>query len=737
MLTLRSPSRIIVKNSKQLVRSYASQTSGGGKSRSVKTIVAGSALATSFGVGGAIAYASVDSQFRDELEKTIPGLEFILENMLGRKSIQVEEQQYKTNIINKPNIEVKTSPRPADGEQNEPKKTIQVPFVPPPPPPPLPILKTLKSPPIENDNGLEILSAHQNEDLIETVKLSNNVINEAANVEESEVHNQKVIEFVPEGRSRISKEETVKDDEFSIDSTPNIENTSLEKVLIELCKDMKVIVEEAVKSYQKSSEKTSEHLKIMQEVLESNLTKKDETAWNKMFDAAQAKSDATKVAEIKEKEAVAAIDNVIDMITAGRKNKTTAHNLQLMVAEDCASQAIQLLEETKNKGADLISKVKAMEDYRDIIEDGRKQFHKEMTSLMPDINLGEKGGKLSEDELNMFITHAYKKVLSLQQEVARQQTIEQEKFNKALEKQKIDIQMGQSDKLEQALEKQARDLALEHEIKMKQAKEDTEKEIRSQLRRQAAAHSDHIQDILDVQEAELSRNHDHEQSEVLSNVRSKYLNELAALSGVVNGLTHSLEERYEQDKRVVTAQKLWIACAGFDSSLATMKPLMSEVVTVKAAARSSDEFVNTILSSISPLALDRGVYSMENLCERFVKVEKVARKVASVGEGGSLVRYGLSYLQSMLTVSLETRPSSEPEEPLDTSALSTDELISLAKFSLERENLARAVQYLALLNGEAGRVVSGWLEEARLRLETKQAVDALLAHAVSEGGVSW
>ena len=53
--------------------------------------------------------------------------------------------------------------------------------------------------------------------------------------------------------------------------------------------------------------------------------------------------------------------------------------------------------------------------------------------------------------------------------------------------------------MEQALEKQAKDLALEHEIKMKQAKEDTEKEIRSQLRRQAAAHSDHIQDILDVQ----------------------------------------------------------------------------------------------------------------------------------------------------------------------------------------------------------------------------------------------
>ena len=34
-----------------------------------------------------------------------------------------------------------------------------------------------------------------------------------------------------------------------------------------------------------------------------------------------------------------------------------------------------------------------------------------------------------------------------------------------------------------------------------------ENEMRSQLRRQAAAHSDHIQDVLEVQQTELGRHH--------------------------------------------------------------------------------------------------------------------------------------------------------------------------------------------------------------------------------------
>ena len=48
-----------------------------------------------------------------------------------------------------------------------------------------------------------------------------------------------------------------------------------------------------------------------------------------MFEAASAKSDAIRLAEVREKEAEAAIRNVLESIEAGRKNKSTATNPQV------------------------------------------------------------------------------------------------------------------------------------------------------------------------------------------------------------------------------------------------------------------------------------------------------------------------------------------------------------------------------------------------------------------------
>merc|ERR1712183_741339 len=116
---------------------------------------------------------------------------------------------------------------------------------------------------------------------------------------------------------------------------------------------------------------------------------------------------------------------------------------------------------------------------------------------------------------------------------------------------------------------------------------------------------------------------------------------MGTLSGVVSGLSTSMQARQDQDKKAVKSQMLWIACSGLDAAMHdTMKPLIGEVVMIKTAAMPGDNFVHGVLSSLSPLALDRGVYSLNNLKERFNKVEKVARRVAWVGEdGGSLLKY--------------------------------------------------------------------------------------------------
>lgn len=736
---------------------------GGGGGGRVTKVVGGSVLFTSLGVGGSVIYAGVDDQFRLLVEDNVPGADVVMEMVHGKmttpatetvqdipkhrisSAVMVTNPSSETEKIKKEVEQVSPPPQPVlDVPTPTPLPVLDVP--PPqqpvldvpsplesvldvPPPPPQIVPDNLTSPPTLLDDNVTPESAII--DIIAT---------QEKDLEPGKVITPKIstgkdesVEVIKED-TKVSEEKPTSDGtEDVINITPEIENRSLETVLVELSKEMKEVVEDAVIGYEVATEKVTNHMNLMKEVLETNLTSKDEPAWNNMFEAAVAKSDATKLADLKEKEAIAAIENVIEIIAAGRKNKVTANNLELMVAEEAANSAIAMLEKAKAQGNALKNELKVMEDYRDLVEAGREEFHKEMASIMPDVKLGEKNGKLSEDELNMFITHAYKKVLHLQQELARQQTLEQEKFKKALDKQKMDIQLGVSEKMETELSKQAKELTMEQEKKMNTLKETLEKDIRAQLKRQAGAHSDHLQDMLSVQEAELSRSHQHDLSEELYRIRTSHMEKLSTLSGVVSGLSTSMQARQEQDKKAVKSQMLWIACSGLDAAMDTMKPLIGEVVMIKTAAMPGDNFVHGVLSSLSPLALDRGVYSLNNLKERFNKVEKVARRVAWVGEeGGSLFKYGLSYLQSVLMVDLSTRTPVEQEMGTDFSTLSQSDILTMAKHSLERNNLARAVQYATMLKGEASMVVADWLCEARLTMETRQAVEALVVHSMGE-----
>ena len=115
------------------------------------------------------------------------------------------------------------------------------------------------------------------------------------------------------------------------------------------------------------------------------------------------------------------------------------------------------------------------------------------------------------------------------------------------------------------------------------------------------------------------------------------------------------------------------------------------------------------------MALERGVYTEDSLKERWLGVERVARRVANIGQGGgSLFSYGLSYLQSVLLLDLSSRSPSQLQDEVDPATFSPNDLVNLARHSLDRADLAQAVQYVTLLQGEPGRVARDWLEEARL-----------------------
>jgi len=749
-------------------------SSGGGGGGGAIKAAAATLLLTGGGLGGAVAYASVDDDFRKLLEESVPGSDQVLELLIGApapppppppKPAVSKLKIPSSVVVTKP----KEQPQPVQASEpvkavepalKEEEKSVEAPMPPMPPmeplkvpepeliPPPEPAAAPVVEVPVEVPVE-EIKPEAVVEAVAEPVETAPTVPEPAAeSVPEPVVEPvaEPVVEPVAESVPETAPEASVPVEAapaFAI--SPDIDNSSLETVLEELTKEMKTTVDNAVSGYEVSSDAVLNHINIMQKVLESNLTVKDDAAWNEMFEAAVAKSDATKAAEIKEREAIAAIDNVIESIAAGRKNRTTSTNPALLVAEEEANRAIYQLEQAKVKGTAIQGEAKVMEEYRELVEAGKQQFQKEMASIMPDVKLGEQSGKLTEDELNMFITHAYRKVLFLQQELAKQQTLEQERFKKALEKQRLETQMVATEKIESELERQKRDLELEHERRMAVIRDEAEGEMRAQLRRQAAAHSDHLADVLSVQAAELTRKNDHILDEKLSAAKSEYLTSLSALSGTVNGLTEALTARSSADKASLRAQGLWLACTGLVASLGKgnskadtwegrLLPLAPDLKSIEGAAGEEDAFVKTVVGSVSKVAMERGVYTEDSLKERWAAVERVARKVAAVGDqGGSLLSYGLSYLQSVLLVDLTTRAPCEGEAAIDPASLSSIDLVNLARHSLDRGNLARAVQYVTLLRGESGRVARDWLEEARLTLEARQAAEALVAHAASQG----
>jgi len=768
-------------------------SSSGG--RVIPKILGTSLVISATTVGGVVGYSAVDKEFRKMVEDSVPGTSELMELVLGKEEedisppkplpsklripssvvITIPQVEEKKPVMDDPpqephssltstSQELSTPAVPpasleiSDVEVSEPVKDIPLTIAAVEDVPPVEIpAKTEVSEPVAEipSSSAEITTTPEvppppvelppeitvNDDEKEKVLLPVNVEVVGVNVT-AEVEKLSNNESITTSEREEKEEKEKVASSTSVGAFDDAENMSLEGTLLDLCQEMQAMVTVAVSGYESSSEAVETHMNIMQKVLESNLTVKDESVWNEMFVAAQNKSEKDKSAEKMEKEAMAAIANVLESISAGRRNKVTSINPKLVLAEEEANQAIYKLDQAKSRRAVVQSKASVMEEYKDLVEAGREQFHKEMASIMPDVKLGEKNGKLTEEELNMFITHAYKKVLFLQQEVAKQQTLEQERFKKALDKQRMETETLATNHLQGELERQAREMEVEHEKKMAAIKEDGEAELRAQLKRQAAAHTDHLADVLNVQEAELTRHHQHEMAEQVDSLTSKHAVTLANLSGTVTGLETAVEARATSDSASLASQALWLACANLNTTVNTgevtassweekLKPLVKDVEMVKTVA-GGDKLVEVVLASISPVALERGVYTEDSLKERFVKVEKAARRVAGVGEeGGSLLAFGLSYLQSILMVNLEERSPVGNLVGVDMSKVSTIDLVSMAKHSLDRGDLARAVQVIALVKGEAGRVVSDWLGEARLTLETMQAVQVVTLHSLA------
>lgn len=196
--------------------------------------------------------------------------------------------------------------------------------------------------------------------------------------------------------------------------------------------------------------------------------------------------------------------------------------------------------------------------------------------------------------------------------------------------------------------------------------------------------------------------------------------------------------REKLDREEESSRVLWLLCQRLNSALKSdpkegvssepqqiLKNLSETIDKLTAESEKEpriDSLTKLALKSIPKRVIDNGVYSEDALIRRFEKVDTLCKRVSLVDEeNSSLVRYALSYLQSMLIVDRSSISDQElKNEETDVSKLGTYDILARIKHHLRDRNLEMSLRYANQLRGEPRKVASDWIRDVRHHLEVRQ-----------------
>ncbi len=156
-------------------------------------------------------------------------------------------------------------------------------------------------------------------------------------------------------------------------------------------------------------------------------------------------------------------------------------------------------------------------------------------------------------------------------------------------------------------------------------------------------------------------------------------------------------------------------------------------VTSLLESAKDDLFVLATLNSIPAQALQggEGIQSEQQIRTRFENVRRTCRNVALVPpEGAGPLTYLLSHIQAFLT--FRRAPLPEVIQYSELEKMDTYAILYLAEKRMTAGDLAGVVDCMAFLKGEPMRIASDWLQDARLYLETRQAIELLQTYMRSK-----
>ncbi|XP_035856135.1 MICOS complex subunit MIC60 isoform X2 [Sander lucioperca] len=730
----------------QQCRHYTAGESSGGAAK----VVAAGLLTVGGGIGGTVLYAKWDHKFRAAVENNVPYSDWLLGLALGPASQdsglpvkkQVETAQ-PPSMMDKP---VKASKAKSEKKAKEAAES------------PIPTQSIEEISQEASAEATHIISAMGE---VPSVPAPCDTEGTAAKEECKECHGHEdtpVTAVVHPDTESPALTEPLKErpveevtailaqqDQEEQDTLASV-SASLEDSLASSAK----ATLQAIGAQEAALQAIARHTHKLKEAMEAEVPPEEKSAqWKELeatiADRTSAVTDA-ETALLKANEALNSLKSVID---ESKGLKVSAVRPLVLAAEENLHNMVVDLDKVVTKVQSAESEAKVVSQYSELVNEAKQQFQREVTSLTPEIQANWKSltGKLSADDLNALIAHAHRRIDQLNRELAEQRVREQIHIEASLEQQRLEDQKALEKAVSTALQHYKEDARLEQERKLSELREVMEAEMRTQLRRQAAAHQDHVQDVLKVQEQELRADAEQVLSSKLLEQETRYRQlsqeqldnftlDVNTAYARLKGVEEAIDSHVVAEEEARKAHLLWLSVEALNYTLKTADaevptmPLEGAAQAVRDSCRDND-FAMALASALPEESLQRGVYSEASLRARFNSLRSLARRVALIDEThNSLYQYFLSYLQAALL--FESKQEAPPSQ-LSSEDLDPFRLLSYASYCLEHGDLELAAKLMNQLRGEARRVAEDWLTEARLTLETKQVISLLSAYANAVG----
>ena len=273
----------------------------------------------------------------------------------------------------------------------------------------------------------------------------------------------------------------------------------------------------------------------------------------------------------------------------------------------------------------------------------------------------------------------------------------------------------------------------EQELKWREEYENERERLSQSYRQRLSAELDSAQKVSDEksknslleQEIALQKNFMDSVKHSVETEREGRLSKLDALSTSVEELEKLTGEWNSVVDATLQTQHLQVALEAVRAKIADSDfptPFTSELVALKEVSRSNDT-VNAAISSIQPVAYQRGLPSVAHLIDRFRRVASEVRKASLLPEDAGVASHAASAVLSRFMFAKKADRGLPEGDDVEATLARTEVL-------LEEGDLDAAAREMNALKGWAGVLSRDWVGECRRVLEVRQAVDVSISSFV-------